>query len=111
MASEGVVRLRDLAFGIVLGLVLAGPPAAQRRLKVVATFSVLADMVANVGGGQIELATLVGPDTDAHTYQPTPAEAKLLAASQVLVMNGLGFEGWIERLARAAPFRGRRVIA
>jgi zinc/manganese transport system substrate-binding protein len=54
---------------------------------------------------------LVGPDADAHTYQPRPADARTLAAAQVLVSNGLGYEGWIDRLANAAPFRGRAVVA
>jgi zinc/manganese transport system substrate-binding protein len=97
---------------LILGALSAPLPAmAQQRLKVVATFSILADMVANVGGELIELSVLVGPDADAHTYQPTPAEARVLAASQVLILNGLGFEGWIDRLAHAAPFRGRRIVA
>jgi zinc/manganese transport system substrate-binding protein len=97
---------------LVLGVLAASQPAtAQQRLKVVATFSILADMVANIGGELIELSVLVGPDADAHTYQPTPAEARVLAASHVLVLNGLGFEGWIDRLAHAAPFRGRRIVA
>jgi zinc/manganese transport system substrate-binding protein len=98
---------------LVLGALAVAPlpAAAQPRLKVVATFSILADMVANVGGDRVEMSVLVGPDADAHTYQPTPAEARVLAASQVLVLNGLGFEGWIDRLAAAAPFRGRRIVA
>lgn len=95
---------------VFLGFALQ-PVAAQTRLRTVASFSILADMVANVGGEQIDLAVLVGPDTDSHTYQPSPADARQLANAQVLVLNGLGFEGWIERLARSAPFRGRRIVA
>src|SRR6185295_16533228 len=91
--------------------VLAGPASAQSRLQVVASFSVLGDTVANVGGDRIELTTLVGPDGDAHAYQPTPAQARVLASAQVLVVNGLGFEAWVDRLATAAPFRGRRIVA
>jgi zinc/manganese transport system substrate-binding protein len=84
---------------------------AQARLKVVATFSILGDMVREIGGERIELTVLVGPDQDAHTYQPTPNDARAVAAARVLVVNGLGFEGWIGRLARAAPFSGTRVVA
>ena len=84
---------------------------APARPKVVATFSILGNLAAEVGGESIELSVLVGPDADAHTYQPRPADARTLAAAAVLVANGLGYEGWIDRLAGAAPFRGRRIVA
>lgn len=90
---------------------LIAPVRAQARLKVVASFSILGDMAREIGGDRIDVTTLVGPDQDGHTYQPTPADAKAVAAARVLVVNGLGFEGWIERLARSAPFNGTRVIA
>jgi zinc/manganese transport system substrate-binding protein len=97
---------------LVAAVPLAARPAfAQAKLKVVATFSILGDLVAEVGGGRIELAVLVGADTDAHTYQPRPTDARALAAAQALVSNGLGFEGWIDRLAKAAPFKGRAIVA
>src|SRR5258708_23896254 len=92
-------------------LLIATPAAAEPKLKVVATFSILGDLVANVGGDRVDVAVLVGPDTDAHTYQPKPSDARTLAAAQVLVSNGLGFEGWIDRLAEAAGFKGRRIVA
>ncbi len=76
-----------------------------------ATFSILGDLVAEVGGDRVEVAAVVGADTDAHTYQPKPTDARTLAAARVLVSNGLGFEGWIDRLAEAAPFRGRSIVA
>jgi zinc/manganese transport system substrate-binding protein len=93
------------------GGAMPGPARAQARLKVVTSFSVLGDMVRQIGGDHVDVATLVGPDQDAHTYQPTPADAKSLAAARVLVVNGLGFEGWMDRLAHAAPFRGTRLVA
>jgi zinc/manganese transport system substrate-binding protein len=92
-------------------LLIATPAAAEPKLKVVATFSILGDLVANVGGDRVDVAVLVGPDTDAHTYQPRPSDARTLAAAQVLVSNGLGFEGWIDRLAEAAGFKGRHIVA
>ncbi|MBI3198264.1 MAG: metal ABC transporter substrate-binding protein [Rhodospirillales bacterium] len=97
-------------------LLAVGPAFAQStptgaRIKVVATFSILADLVGEVGGERIELSALVGPDTDAHTYQPRPTDARTLAAAQAMVSNGLGFEGWIDRLAKAAPFKGRAIVA
>lgn len=80
-------------------------------MKVVATFSILGDLVREVGGEAVDVTTLVGPDSDAHTYQPRPSDARALAGAKVLVSNGLGFEGWIDRLAEAASFRGKRVVA
>ena len=87
------------------------PALAQAKPKVVATFSILGDLVGEVGCDRIELAVLVGADTDAHTYQPKPTDARALAAAQALVSNGLGYEGWIDRLAKAAPFKGRAIVA
>ena len=87
------------------------PAFAQARLKVVATFSILGDLVREVGDHQVDLAVLVGADTDAHTYQPRPSDARMLVEAQALVSNGLGFEGWIDRLAKAAPFKGRAIVA
>ena len=92
-------------------LLLVAPALAQTKLKTAATFSVLGDLVRQVGGDRIDVAVLVGPDTDTHTYQPTPADARALAGAKVLVSNGLGFEGWLERLAEAASFKGRSIVA
>ena len=99
---------------LLLALVLllaAGPAWAETRLKAVATFSILADFVAEVGGDKVEVSTIVGPDTDVHTYRPRPRDARLLNKAQILVSNGLGFEGWLDRLAEAASFKGRRIVA
>lgn len=92
-------------------VVAAVPASAQSKVKVVATFSILADLVREVGGDRVDLSVLVGADTDAHAYQPRPADARTLAEAQALVSNGLGFEGWIDRLAKAAPFKGRAIVA
>ena len=102
-----------MRFALFLAALLIGaaPALANPRLKAVASFSILADFVREVGGDQVDLVTLVGPDADAHTYQPKPTDARILAAAQVLVSNGLGFEGWIDRLAEAAGFKGRRIVA
>ena len=92
-------------------LAFAVPASAQEKLRVVATFSILGDLVSQVGGDKIALTILVGPDTDAHTYQPKPNDLRVLAGAKVLVSNGLGFEGWIDRLADAASFKGTRIVA
>jgi zinc/manganese transport system substrate-binding protein len=91
---------------------LAGPAAsAGEPLQVVASFSILGDLVARVGGDRVAVTTLVGPDGDAHVYQPTPADARALAAADLVVVNGLGFEGWIDRLVAASGYRGPIVVA
>ena len=102
------MRLALLLAALLIG---AAPALADPRLKAVATFSILGDFVREVGGDQVDLVTLVGPDADAHTYQPKPTDARILAGAKVLVSNGLGFEGWIDRLAEAAGFKGRRIVA
>ena len=98
-----------IAVALLAGV--ASPTHAQTKIKTVATFSILADLLREVGGDRVEVATLVGPDTDAHTYQPKPTDARTLAAARVLLSNGLGFEGWIDRLAEAAAFKGTHIVA
>jgi zinc/manganese transport system substrate-binding protein len=92
-------------------LSVALPASAQAPIKAVATFSILGDLLAEVAGDKVELSVVVGPDIDAHAYQPRPTDARALADAKVLVSNGLGFEGWIDRLAKAAPFKGRAIVA
>ena len=84
---------------------------AEDPVEVVATFSILGDMVRQVGGDRVRVTTLVGPDGDAHVYQPTPADARYVAGARLLVVNGLGFEGWIDRLTEASGYKGRVVTA
>jgi zinc/manganese transport system substrate-binding protein len=92
-------------------LAVALPASAQAPIKAVATFSILGDLLAEVAGDKVELSVLVGPDIDAHAYQPRPTDARAVADARVLVSNGLGFEGWIDRLVKAAPFKGKAIVA
>jgi zinc/manganese transport system substrate-binding protein len=75
---------------------------AADRLNVVASFSILGDFVRNVGGDRVNVTTLVGPDSDSHVYVPAPADAKKVADAKLVFVNGLGFEGWLSRLLKAA---------
>jgi zinc/manganese transport system substrate-binding protein len=84
---------------------------APDKLPVVATFSILADFARNVGGDRIEVAALVGPNGDTHVYQPKPADAKELGAARLIVVNGLGLEGWIDRLIKASGAKAPVVVA
>jgi len=77
----------------------------------VASFSVLADFCRNVGGDRVEVTSLVGPNGDAHVYQPSPADSKNLAAAKLIAVNGLGLEGWIDRLIRASASKAPIVVA
>ncbi|WP_026783792.1 metal ABC transporter substrate-binding protein [Pleomorphomonas koreensis] len=103
-------RLR-LCLLSALALVLPAPALAADRLPVVASFSILGDMTARVGGDRVAVTTLVGPDGDAHVYEPTPDDVRAVAAARLLVVNGLGFEGWMDRLAGASGYTGPVVVA
>lgn len=98
---------------MLLAVVLLGGSSAlaAKPLKVVASFSILGDMVENIGGDKIELITLVGPDGDAHVFEPSPADARRVSSADLVVVNGLGFEGWLERLVKASGYKGRIVVA
>jgi zinc/manganese transport system substrate-binding protein len=97
------------AAGLVAAL--AARAAAPDQLKVVATITILGDMVEQVGAGRVALTTLVGPDGDAHVFEPAPADAKALSEADLVVVNGLGFEGWMDRLIQASGYRGPVVVA
>lgn len=97
-----------------LGLLAVGfapVRAEEARLPVVASFSILGDFVARVGGDRVAVTTLVGPNGDAHVYEPTPADARATAAARLVVVNGLGFEGWLKKLAKASGTRAAIVEA
>ena len=98
----------------VFGFSLAAPAptwSADAPIPVVATFSILGDMVKRIGGDRVAVTTLVGADGDAHVYQPTPADARAVSQAEILVFNGLEFEGWLDRLVEASGFGGVRVVA
>jgi len=100
-----LLAIAALSAGGLRGAIAAEP------LPVVATFSILADLTRAVGAERVRVHALVGPDADAHVYQPTPADAKQLGQARLVVANGLGFEGWIDRLVAASGYRGEVVVA
>lgn len=93
----------------------ATPALAQdkpaEKIKAVATFSILGDLVKNVGGDRVEVSTLVGPNGDAHVYSPTPADAQAISKAKIMFVNGLGLEGWMTRLASSAGSKTITVTA
>ena len=108
-------RRNLLLLAPLAALLMTGPAQAQDKandkIKVVATFSILGDLVQNVGGDRVEVATLVGPNGDVHVYSPTPADAKTLSAAKLVFVNGLGLEGWMTRLISASGSKAATVTA
>jgi zinc/manganese transport system substrate-binding protein len=97
------------AFAAAAGLA-RGQNGTQDRPRAVATFSILGDFVRNVGGPRVELATLVGPNGDVHVYAPTPGDVKTIAVANIILVNGLGLEGWIDRLITTSATRAPVVV-
>lgn len=83
---------------VLFSLMLSMSLSAAEKLQVVTSFSILADMTRQVGGEHIHITNMVGPDADAHTYEPTPDDAKALLKAKLIIKNGLGFEPWLDRL-------------
>jgi zinc/manganese transport system substrate-binding protein len=96
----------------VAALLLAGPAGAEDRIPVVATFSVIGDMLANVGGDHIGVKTIVGPGGDCELYQPTPADVATVASARTIFMNDLNeeFEPWLEPLLKQSLFKGTKIV-
>lgn len=84
--------------------------SATEPLRVVASFSIIGDFAEQVGGERIDLRTLVGPDSDAHVYEPRPADAIALARADVVLVNGLSFEGFMDRLVEASQTRAEITV-
>jgi zinc/manganese transport system substrate-binding protein len=89
----------------------AAPLHAQERVNVVASFSILGDFVKNVGGDRVDVTTLVGPNGDVHVYDPAPSDAKTITGARLLVINGLGLEGWLPRLLQSSGGKAAIITA
>ena len=103
--------LRSIGVFVLVAGAVAAARAEPVPVPVVASFSILGDMVQRLGGDRVTVTTLVGPDGDTHVYQPSPADARAVTKARLLVVNGLEFEGWMERLLEAADFKGVLVTA
>jgi zinc/manganese transport system substrate-binding protein len=95
-----------------MALLMTGTAHAADRIPVVATFSVIADMLSNIGGGRLDVKTIVGPGGDCELYQPTPADVATVAGASAVFINDLNeeFEPWIEPLLKQAAFHGTKVV-
>ncbi|MGJ5070997.1 metal ABC transporter substrate-binding protein [Bradyrhizobium oligotrophicum] len=103
--------MKRLLSVLTLLLSLVAPASAETRLNVVTSFSILADFVRQVGGDKVSVASLVGPDSDVHVYTPTPHDAKDVGAARLLIVNGLGLEGWLPRLQQASGSKAPIITA
>ena len=96
---------------IVVTLLASNAAMAEATVKAVASFSILGDFVQRVGGDRVEVTTIVSADGDAHIYEPKPDDAKAVSAANIMFVNGLGFEGWLDRLTEASGYKGKTVVA
>lgn len=103
-------RFRLWLICVVIAAAVA-PVHGQERVKVVASFSILGDFVKNVGGDRVDVTTLVGPNGDVHVYDPAPSDAKTIAGARLLVINGLGLEGWLPRLLQSSGGKAAIITA
>jgi len=97
--------LATISLALMTGTAFAAP------VNVVASFSILGDMVKQVGGDRVAVTTIVGPNADTHVYEPRPQDAAVLSGARAFFVNGLGFEGWLARLVEATGFKGEVVTA
>ena len=80
---------------------------AHNKIKVVSSFSILADVIKNIGKDRVKVYSIVGANEDAHVYEPTPADNKLISDSDIVFINGLGFEVWFENLVKSSNYIGK----
>src|SRR5690606_40916625 len=109
-----LMKMRDIYSGrtvLALGLLAASLSVQAEPLRVVSSFSILNDMVKEIGGDKVMASTIVPANGDAHSFEPRPSDAKTLASAQLLVINGLEFETWLPRLQQAAGYKGPQVVA
>jgi zinc/manganese transport system substrate-binding protein len=105
-----ITRRQTIVVAALAALVTA-PAHAQDKLKDIASFSILGDFVRNVGGDRVQVGTLVGPNGNAHVYAPSPGDAKKVAEAKLVFVNGMGYEGWLDRLVKASGSKAPIVVA
>src|ERR1700742_365384 len=112
MTATNQGRFCVAALGAVVAtLITVIPLRAQEKIQIVASFSILGDFTKNVGGDRVNVTTLVGPNSDVHVYTPAPADAKKIADAKLVIINGLGLEGWLPRLVQSSGGKATVVTA
>ncbi|EGM1627626.1 metal ABC transporter substrate-binding protein [Salmonella enterica] len=103
--------MKRAALFLALSMGFMAYSASAKTVNVVTSFSILGDMVQQVGGEHVSVKTLVGPDGDPHTFEPSPQDSVAITNADIVVVNGLGLEGWLDRLIKASGFKGKLVVA
>ena len=103
--------MKKLPLSLAIGAMLISPLTLAKTVDAVASFTVLADIVKQVGGDHVKVKSLVGPDGDPHTFEPKPQDSQALAQADVVFVSGLGMEGWMDRLISASGYKGTVVVA
>lgn len=103
--------MKKLPIALVLSALIASPLALANTVETVASFTVLADIVQQVGGEHVKVKSLVGPNGDPHSFEPTPQDSQALSKADVVFVSGLGMEGWMDRLVQASGYKGKVVVA
>lgn len=103
--------MKKLPLALALSALLAAPAVMANTVQAVASFSVLADIVKNVGGEHVEVKSLVGPNGDPHSFEPTPKDSQSLAHADLVFVSGLGMEGWMDRLITSSGYKGQTIVA
>jgi len=112
MTATNQRRFCVVALGAVAAAIMTVIPLrAQEKIQIVASFSILGDFAKNVGGDRVDVTTLVGPNGDVHVYTPAPADAKKIADAKLVIINGLGLEGWLPRLVQSSGSKAATVTA
>ncbi|TQI79242.1 zinc/manganese transport system substrate-binding protein [Serratia fonticola] len=103
--------MKSLSLTLVAAALLASPLVQAKTVEAVASFSILGDIVKQVGGDHVQVSTLVGPNGDPHSFEPSPQDSKQLSQAEIVFVSGLGLEGWIDRLVGASGYRGPVISA
>ena len=103
--------IRKIAAAAGVLAFVAAAPASAKEVKAVASFTVLADMVQQVGGSHVHVSSLVGPNGDPHVYEPSPSDADSISQADLVFVSGLGLEGWLDRLISASGTKGKTIVA
>ncbi len=103
--------MKKLSVALAVAALFASPLALAKTVEAVASFTVLADIVKEVGGDHVQVKSLVGPNGDPHTFEPTPQDSQSLAKADVVFVSGLGMEGWMDRLISASGYKGKVIVS
>ncbi|MBP2170173.1 zinc/manganese transport system substrate-binding protein [Erwinia toletana] len=103
--------MKKLPIALALAALIGSPLALAKTVETVASFTVLADIVQQVGGEHVKVKSLVGPDGDPHSFEPTPQDSQALSQADVVFVSGLGMEGWMDRLVIASGYKGKVIVA